>query len=464
MRTGLVFAALIERMTGIVLPEREFERLGDLAAVRASMLGLEGPGAYLHLLRRKKDSREWRYILQQITIKESSLFRGPAQFNVLCQEIIPERMAAGRREIRIWSAGCARGEEPATLAVVLAECPLPPGVRIRIFATDVDREAMMQGKRAEFSRRAIRRTPPDLLDRYFVCENSRYRLKEAYSSRIEFSYFNLVDLPFAEEWRDFDVIFLRNVLIYFRETVQGEVIRAVADSLSEGGYLFVGPSESLWSIDSGLSRHSFSSCFAYRKGGGGSPEGIENRPVSQSLPGTPFFPDENTVEGREDEGQGIGPADAGVSADSSRRLRELVALISKGRFDLADQLLMRSGIDPVDARLGAVEGIIFRCKGKKEEAVRSFRAALYLDESLYQVRYLLALSLKEAGWADRARVEFEAVLKMLSTGGGREIQELAPLEIPGRLALEQLCRGELGWVLREKHSSSPPDGGSADGR
>jgi len=454
VRAGLVFAALIERMTGIVLPEREFSRLEELAVLRAEMLGLEDAAAYLRLLRREKDSKEWRYIMQQITIKESSLFRGPAQFRALCNDILPERIAADRKELKIWSAGCARGEEPATLAVVLAQCRAVDDIRVRIFATDVDREAMVQGKFGEFSERAVRRIPGDVLEKYFIHTNSTYRLKERYRSDIEFSYFNLVDLPFPRDWSDFDVIFLRNVLIYFRESVQTEVIQAVASSLAEGGYLFVGPSESLWSIDSGLSRCSFSSCFAYRRGAreelrreehddptefsGILLPGEEQGPqsISHSLP-------EDAVHSEPAESSDPGAAESS-EVDVLRLIRDLVSKVAAGRFDLAEQMRMGVEADPVDARLQALEGIISRCEGKKAEAVRCFRASLYLDPGLYQVRYLLALSLRETGWEERAREEFESILKTLSTGGGAEIPEFAPLALPGRPALEKLCREALG--------------------
>lgn len=443
MREGLVFAALIERVTGIVLPEWEFARLGEIARERAETLGLEDSSAYLQLLRRERDSREWRYLLQRITIKESSLFRGPAQFAALCDEIIPERIAAGRDELRIWSAGCARGEEPATLAVCLAECKIPSGIRTRIFATDVDREAMAQGMRAEFSARAVRRLPEELLARYFTHENSQYRLQKQRVPEIEFSYFNLVDIPFPQEWRDFDVIFLRNVLIYFRESVLVEVIGAVTASLAEGGYLFVGPSESLWSIDSGLSRRSFSNCFAYRKHAPDS-EIERSRYVPKLKLDLPIVVQKISVEseGKTDFSRPSGGS-APKSKSESRLVREIVFEISIGRFDLAHQLLEESEMDPIDARLRALEGILYRCEGRKEEAVRSFRAALYLNENLYQVRYLLAVCLSDVGWTERAKEEFKTVLEMLSIGRGEEIPEFAPLDIPGYLTLQQLCKEGL---------------------
>lgn len=445
MRDGLVFAALIERMTGIVLGEREFPRLKALAEDRARFHGLGDIPSYFRLLRREKESGEWRYLLTRITVKESSLFRGPAQFDALCQSVLPDRIGAGRTEIKIWSAGCARGEEPATLAVVLAECPPPPSVRIRIIATDVDRDALSQGEKAEFSERAVRRIPQHLLEKYFHQRCYGYQLKEKLRSRIEFEYFNLVQFPFSESWGDFDVVFLRNVLIYFRHSLQEKVLQAVAASLSDGGYLFVGPSESLWSLDSGLYREGLASCFVYRKTNGRiipqpanigrvqdedgciepGPESSDEEPALQLSPNV------------------VMPPELSIQDKDSLIIRKVVSSLSSGRVDVASRLLEEGNADPGNATVRALEGLTWRLKGEVKNALRAFRAALYLDESLYQVRYLLASCLSDLDWYERAIAEYDSVLRVLSTGGGGEIPEFASLGIPGRLTLGTLCRDAL---------------------
>jgi len=450
MRTGLFFAALIERATGIVMPERDFLRLEKLAAERAAYHGLSNVRSYLKMLRRDRDSEEWRFILGQITVKESSLFRGEAQFEVLREEIIPEWIRSGREKLKIWSAGCARGEEPATIAVIMSEIGVPPPGTIQIIATDVDREALRRAEKAIFSPRAVRRVPQDILSTYFVRNQNGFQLRRPYRSIIEFRYFNLVDIPYPPQWKEFDVVFLRNVLIYFRQQQQGEVIRAVVDSMRHGAYLFAGPSESLWNLHSGLRRQGKEGCFVYRKTS--SLPSTEEDNVSRKLPDISFRVREGLIRhpstGRSrDLSQAPDPKTCPL--DRNHLIKEIVSELSRGRIDRSEALLAGERRNPTNPLWRALEGITFRLQGRKEEALRSFRAALYLDESLYQLRYLMAKTLDELGWEDRARAEYLSVLRSLKMGGGKELPELTALGVPGRVSLEKLCRDALDSRLTE---------------
>ncbi|MEN8165652.1 MAG: CheR family methyltransferase, partial [Acidobacteriota bacterium] len=184
MTPGRKLMLLVERMSGIVLPDRELQRLTDWAGNRAAIRGFKDTNAYVDALRRDPESEEWRTLLSRVTVKESSLFRAPQQFRCLRENIVPELVASGRKTLRVWSAGCARGEEPATLAVVLAECLAGIDVRWSVVGTDVDADALEAARRARFPSRSVRRVPAEYLQRYFKVRLGVHELKGEIQSHI----------------------------------------------------------------------------------------------------------------------------------------------------------------------------------------------------------------------------------------------------------------------------------------
>ena len=149
-------AELIEDLSGIVVPEHDLGRLGILAQERAVATGRRDVGDYFAFLRRDPGSNEWPVLLSRITNKESYLFRGHAQFEALESTILPELANRLRdHHLKVWCAGCARGEEAATLAIVLADSPLVGSWNWQILATDVDPAALAEAREGIFGRRAV---------------------------------------------------------------------------------------------------------------------------------------------------------------------------------------------------------------------------------------------------------------------------------------------------------------------
>ncbi len=402
MTPGRKLMLLVERMSGIVLPERELERLTNWALSRATVRGLKGLNAYVESLRRDPDSDEWRVLLSRVTVKESSLFRAPQQFRCLSESIIPELVASGRNSLRIWSAGCARGEEPATLAVVLADSLAGTDVQWSVYGTDVDADALEGARQARFSRRAVRRVPPEHLNRDFTLRGGIYELNSEIRCHIEFGSINLIREPLEVPGQPFDVIFLRNVLIYFRRQSQARVVRNIEQLLAPNGFLLIGPSESLMDLNPVLQVEERQGVFVYRKRGGHQ----EIAPAVSKEHG----PLEN-----------VGYAENSVSAPRSKTDDE-PEIVTANPEDLA------------------LEGHQAEMNNDLRTALRCYRASLYLQPALYQVRYRLGCCLEAVGWAGRAGAEFRAVIELLALGSEETLEVFDGPDFPAKTEIEAECR------------------------
>ncbi len=401
MTPGRKLMLLVERMSGIVLPDRELQRLTDWAGNRAAIRGFKDTNAYVDALRRYPESDEWRVLLSRVTVKESSLFRAPQQFRCLSESIVPELVASGRTTLRVWSAGCARGEEPATLAVVLDECLGGTKVRWSVVGTDVDADALEAARRARFSPRSVRRVPAEYLERHFTMRSGAFELKANTRSHIRYASLNLIREPLEVSGQPFDIIFLRNVLIYFRRESQARVVRSIQKILAPGGFLLVGPSESLMHVAPGMKAEERNGVFVYRRRDGGE--------VTPTV----------SVNGR-----------SGVFGGS----------------DAAPEALPREPNRP-ESEGGAKDSESFAVEGHRAEmrddlrlALRCYRASLYLQPDYYQVRYRLGQCLEAVGWSGRAEAEFRTVLEILRLGSGKTLEILNRPDFPTRNEIEAECR------------------------
>lgn len=235
-------------------------------------LGFESFSQLLfHLKYHPSRDSERERLLRHLTNNESYFFRETAQLDVLRQELLPgyarEMRQGERRVLRIMSAGCARGEEPYTLAMVVDDSPVALDDRVRITGTDVDVDALERARAGHFREHAFRRIPDDVKARYFRPDDDGYRIDERIRRAVRFSPANLVD---ADTWTGFepqDVIFCRNVLIYFAEENVRRAVRILHSALAPGGYLFLGHSESLSRVPTPLEPVRRAGTVFYRKPG-----------------------------------------------------------------------------------------------------------------------------------------------------------------------------------------------------
>lgn len=232
--------------SGIHFSESNRSILESRLKERLRSLETETPAGYLDLL--KKDKEETKYFLDAITTNLTRFFRNQAHYDTFINYVIPDLVkhkSSGEHRIRIWSAGCSTGEEPYTNAIVLSE-HLPSGWEIEVVASDLSLKSLMKAKEGFYPAARVTGIPETYLHKYFDAKNNGYQVKDNIRNLIRFDYHNL---KFQSSLKDLDIVFCRNVLIYFDEPAQKNVINHFWNAMGPHSYLFIGHSESLFGMD-----------------------------------------------------------------------------------------------------------------------------------------------------------------------------------------------------------------------
>lgn len=255
------FRALVTQVTGIQMPENKQSMIEGRMRRRFAALGLPSMDAYLdHLFDGKGLDAEMPHIVDLMSTNKTDFFREPAHFKWLMHKIMPEHPT--QQPMRIWSAASSSGQEAYTIAMLMSEYALQnPGFKYGILGTDISQGIVEEARAGVYSEDQLLDIPDALLDRYFVMgHNSKGlrcgRVQKTLRDRVKFEQINLIhgDYPVDKE---LDVVFLRNVLIYFDTPTQTRVIKEITDHVKVGGHLFVGHSESMVVTDSRLKQVSF---------------------------------------------------------------------------------------------------------------------------------------------------------------------------------------------------------------
>lgn len=206
------------------------------------------PTAAAYFTQISADKEELKLFLDAITTNLTWFFRNQPHFDALEKFVLPELMREKKLKsdftLRVWSAGCSSGEEPYTIAMLLAE-KLPVPWRVEIVASDLSLKCLMSAKEGFYEKSRISGVPPAYLTKYFDDVEGGYKIKDALRAKIKFDYHNLKN---ASPWRNFDIVFCRNVLIYFDEAVQFEVVNHFWNSMTSKAFLYIGHSESLFGM------------------------------------------------------------------------------------------------------------------------------------------------------------------------------------------------------------------------
>ena len=237
------------------------DKLSDLLAARGMTSYLD----YYYLLRYDADAeRHWAELTDRLSVPETYFWRQPEQILAVAREVAPRHFArAGARPLRIWSAACCTGEEPVSLAIALAEAGLLHHRPIEIVGSDASVAMVERARRGLYGARSFRTLPAELRDRYFRPEGASWRVDPAVHGVIRWTTANLVDPADVRPLADADVIFCRNVLIYFADDTIARVARLFADGLREGGHLFLGASESLTRLATDFELAEVAGAFVY---------------------------------------------------------------------------------------------------------------------------------------------------------------------------------------------------------
>lgn len=455
------FRGAIALRLGLSFDDARLGFLGEVLQRRVARFGTSAE-AYMRDLEAGKAPSEPAALAQELTVGETYFFRNSEQFHALAEIVLPERMRAGGgvKTLRILSAGCASGEEAYSVAILLRETILDPGWDIEIRAIDLNPAALERAAQARYSSWALRETPPEVQRKWFRPNGRELVLDEAVRAAVRFEERNLAsDDEALWQPRSFDVVFCRNVVMYFAPEQARALLMRIARALQPGGYLFLGHAETLRGLsDEFHLRHTHGTFYYQRKEG---PECVvsgSTQAAARVLPAsgaTPNFGDTwveviraasdrvtALVSGprpsRQPEAGLLPPWDLAAAFDLLRteRFAEALALVrglpaASARDPdvllLTATLLAHSGqpsaaeetcrglfeIDDLNAGGHYVFALCREAAGDRAGAVEHDRVASYLDPAFAMPRLHLGLLAKQAGDPNAARRELSQALILL---------------------------------------------------
>jgi chemotaxis protein methyltransferase CheR len=224
---------------------------------------------YLNFVQFQSSQLEFQTLVNLMTVNETYFYREDYQLKTLVDEVMDEvlRRKGVERPIRIWSLPCSTGEEPYSIGIYLLEnWPRIQTVDVEIIGSDINSEVIERCREGLYSAYALRSISSTLIQKYFTQVNDHeYRISDELRGAIRFSIINVSDADQMRKLRDFDIVFCRNLLIYFDDAKRREAIENIYGVMNPGGYLFLGHSESMSRISSLFKVASASSFLCYQK-------------------------------------------------------------------------------------------------------------------------------------------------------------------------------------------------------
>ncbi len=225
---------------------------------------------YYYFLRYKPDKeQELSEVVDLLTTNETYFFREDYQLRAFAEEILPEirqrKAASGDKQLRIWSAGCSSGEEPYTLAMILLDQPWLASWRVEIIGTDINQKVLQMARQGEYGENSFRNTDQLYKRRFFTENHGKLRIKDEVRRLVTISHLNLFDSARIALLGRMDVVFCRNVIIYFDLDGKKKVIENFFQRLHPEGYLLLGHSESLINLSTSFQLRHFQHDMVYQK-------------------------------------------------------------------------------------------------------------------------------------------------------------------------------------------------------
>lgn len=222
---------------------------------------------YYLLLYGSEREEELAKVVDVLTTNETYFFRENNQLLTFSEEIVPELLERKRnRRLRIWSAGCSTGEEPYTLAMMALEHPRLEAWQVEIFASDISQRVLQTARKGQYTETSFRATEPYFRDKYFEkVEGGRHQIDSSVKRLVNFGCLNLLQ---PEQWTilaAFDIIFCRNVMIYFNQESKKKMVESFHSKLDDGGFLLLGHAESLMNISTSFVLRHFRHDMVYQR-------------------------------------------------------------------------------------------------------------------------------------------------------------------------------------------------------
>ncbi len=471
------FIDLIQQRTGITLNDSRIDELEGGVRQRMKATALQSASGYYDLV--QHDRIEFFKLVNLFTINETYFFREFLHIQIMARRLIRERMAetAPGNAVRIMSAGCSTGEEPYSLAIAILEnYGWDRRGQFSIIGADIDGDAIERAKTGLFTGNSFRSEPFRFSDRYFdAVGRKKYRIKPEIKKMVDFHTVNLTTGPYPDYLSNMDIIFYRNVSIYFSPEVQRRVFRNLADVLKENGYLIMSSTETLSHSFGILNLMEIDGRFIFKKT---SPVPLPAEPsVFSNANDSPVFPRVASEFDREPVFQFVGsddPPPAGADPlmtfetdpvhdapdepepepepEPARNYESVIALARQKKYVQALETLNRiSDPGPEDNRIallkaeilinlnrledaGAVcrkitedqplfmeghllAGIIAKQQREMKDAAKCFKRALYVNPSSWLARFHLAEIQQSMFDNARATQGYQTVMQSIESGG-----------------------------------------------
>lgn len=395
---------LISERTGLRVEGRDGGALRKIVAARMSRHGFSSTEQYMRLLESDdgESRREREELIVLLTVGESYFFRDKGQFELLRSIILPRlvKRRKSERTLRVWSAGCAAGEEPYSLAMLIHETfSNLQDWRVMIVGTDIKKEFLEKARKGIYGAWSFRMAMEGMRERYFTERDGRFELDPRIKDMVTFRRGDLVNDVFPEpggELRDMDLILCRNVFIYYDRKTVASIVEKMAGALKEGGYLITGHWE-LFSSPSGLRPRMFPESLAYERVKKDVP--AEFKPYYPAPAAKdPAWPGPAAVLPRP-----VAPTDAKETAQTFISVDSAEELFKNGAYREAVQNLKAVlAIDPADFRSLILIASAHANLGEHDQAVDYLRRAIKMDRLSVEPYYLLAHIAEEKGDREEA--------------------------------------------------------------
>ncbi len=428
-------AALLLERAGLKITPDGYYGLRLALQARMPALGITDATEYVGRLRQRAGETELRSLIPLVTVGKTEFFRDTRQFLAFERNVLPaviERGKAELRPVKLWSAGCATGEEPYSLSMVALEKGATPDT-MEVWATDLNPAATESASRAFFPARRLVGVSEERIQRFFMPVEGGYQLVPAVRELIRFEGHNLAAPVWPQvQSRSLDVIFCRNVIIYFDQPTIIGVMERFYESLRPGGWMFLGYSESLFKISTRFEMVEVGGTFAYQRPLSNvrrplapvttvarppapppppapprSPTDVEsvlrNRKRQEAAKPKPVIPDP----------QPSVPPPPGKPPTKTpvERLAEVVEAIEKGDFPKALRTVRRlSDDEPEDLAARLTLGNVHALMGNLDEARDAYQQALSREPLCVEARLYTALAAMQGGQLDEAKLELTRAL------------------------------------------------------
>lgn len=470
------FSLLIKERTGLFFTEAQLPRLLEAIRVRMSERRMESLDEYYRFL--VCDRVEFIDLVNLLTVNETYFFREPVHLRALTNHLIPQALSRkkGGERVRILSAGCSTGEEPYSILMAAIEKMGPSATALlHLTGVDIDSNAIRKAKEGIYGRQSFRSFDPRFRDKYFESAGgATYRVKDPYRQMVDFQYFNLLSPLYPESLRGMDIVFYRNVSIYFDSSTQRKIFESLSAIMNEGGVLVTSSTETLSHNLEILTLTEVEGSFLYRKL---SPSNAEKERGEIADTGSPFLlmrgapdsgdatrgevfdpmgeagpwpmpsaamdkslqSDEAKVEGRGDEKSSDSLYEQALLLAGRKRYSEAMASLEKllsvdatcvkahvlrahvltnlERLEEAERACLDTmELDPLCLEAYLLLGLIAKIRRDTDQSVKRFKEALYIRSSCWVAHFHLAETYFSLGEAEKARSEYKIVMNLLEKG------------------------------------------------